>query len=68
MNNIIELNFYQDQNKWKHKLTPTETSKNDSDGVIDLAIYKDHYILNKKLKVFLGVHHKNFICRISLNS
>ena len=33
--NIFELNFYQDQNQWKHKLIPIEVSKNDSDRVID---------------------------------
>ena len=36
--NIFELNFYQDQNQWKHKLIPIEVSKNSSDRVIDLAI------------------------------
>ena len=40
--NIFELNFYQDQNQWKHKLIPIEVSKNNSDRVIDLAIYKNH--------------------------
>ena len=40
--NIFELIFYQDQNQWKHKLIPIEVSKNDSDRVIDLAIYKNH--------------------------
>ena len=39
--NIFELNFYQDQNQWKHKLIPIEI-KNDSDRIIDLAIYKNH--------------------------
>ena len=29
--NIFELNFYQDQNKWKHKLIAFELSKNESD-------------------------------------
>ena len=29
--NIYELNFYPDQNKWKHNLIPIELSKNDSD-------------------------------------
>ena len=43
--NIFELNFYQDQNQWKHKLIPIEISKNDSDRIIDLAIYKNHYVL-----------------------
>ena len=66
--NIFELNFYQDQNQWKHKLIPIEISKNDSDRVIDLAIYKNHYVLIKKLDVFLGDHNKKFICRRCLNS
>ena len=43
--NIFELTFYQDQNKWRHKLLPIEISKNNSDTIIDLAIYKNHYIL-----------------------
>ena len=66
--NIFELNFYQDQNQWKHKLIPIEVSKNDSDKVIDLAIYKNHFILIKKLVVFLGVHNKKYICRPCLSS
>ena len=66
--NLFELNFYQDQNKWKYKLIPTEVSKNDSDGVIDLAIYKNHYVLIKKLDVFLGDHNKKYICRQCLSS
>ena len=66
--NIFELNFYEDKNKWKHKLIPIEISKNKSDRVVDLLIYKNHYALIKKLNVFLGDHHKNFICRRCLNS
>ena len=66
--NIFELNFYQDQNQWKHKLLPIEISKNISDRVIDLAIYKNHYVLIKKLDVFLGDHNKKFICRRCLCS
>ena len=61
---IFELFFYQDQNQWKHKLIPIEISKNNSDRVIDLAIYKNHYVLIKKLDVFLGDHNKKFICRL----
>ena len=53
--NIYELNFYQDDNKWKHKLIPIEISKNDSvNKVIDSAIYKNHSALIKKLNVFIG--------------
>ena len=66
--NIFELNFYQDQNQWKHKLIPIEVSKNNSDRVIDLAIYKNQYVLIKKLDVFLGDHNKKFICRQCLSS
>ena len=66
--NIFELNFYQDQNQCKHKLIPIEISKNDSDRVIDLAIYKNHYVLIKKLDVFLGDHNKMFVCRRCLSS
>ena len=66
--NIFELNFYQDQNQWKHKLIPIEISKKNSDRVIDLAIYKNHYVLIKKIDVFLGDHNKKFICRRCLSS
>ena len=66
--NIFELNFYQDQNQWKHKLIPIEVSKNDSEIVIHLAIYKNHYVLFKKLDVFLGDHNKKYICRQCLSS
>ena len=66
--NIFELKFYQDQNHWSHKLIPIEISKNNSDRVIDLAFYKNHYILIKTLDVFLGDHNKKFICRRCLSS
>ena len=66
--NIFELNFYQDQNQWKPKLIPIKVSKNDSDRVIDLAIYKNHYVLIKKLNVFLGDHNKKYVCRRCLSS
>ena len=38
--NIYELNFYQDGDKWKHNLIRNEISKNESDRVVDLIIYK----------------------------
>ena len=66
--NIYELNFYQDGDKWKYNLLPTEISKNESDKVIDLLIYKNHYALIKKLHVFLGDHNKSFVYRRCLNS
>ena len=49
---IFELKFYQDQNKWRHKLIPIEISKNNSDKNIDSAIYRNHYVIIKKLDVF----------------
>ena len=66
--NIFELVFYQDQKSWRHKLIPIEISKNNSDTVIDLAIYKNHYSLIKNLDVCLADHNKNFICRQYLSS
>ena len=66
--NIFELNFHQELTKWRHKLIPIEISKNDSDKVIDLAIYRNHYVLIKKLDVSLGDHNKKIICRQSLSS
>ena len=66
--NMFELTFYEYQNKWRHKLIPIEISKNDSDRVIDLLIYKNHFALIKKLNVFFGDLHKTFICRRCLTS
>ena len=66
--NVFEIFFYQNQNNWRHKLIPIKVSKNESNRVIDLLIYKTHYALIKKLNVFLGDHHKTFICRRCLNS
>ena len=57
---IFEVNFYQDQYKWRHKIIPIEFSKNNSDRVIDLGIYKNQNVLVKKLNKFLGDHHKTF--------
>ena len=66
--NIYELNFYQDGDKGKHNLILIEISKNGSDKVVDLLIYKNHYALIKKLHVFLGGHNKSFVCRRCLSS
>ena len=59
--NTFELNFFQDQNKWRHKLMPIEVSKNDSDRVSDLLIYKNHYALIKNLNAFSGGRNKNLL-------
>ena len=60
----FELNFYLDNNKWKHKLIPTELSNNKTDNVIDLS---NHYALLKKLNVFLGKQNCRYICRKCLS-
>ena len=68
---IFEINFYQDQNKWRYKLIPIEISKNNPDRVIELGIYKNHYILIEKLDVLLGDRNKKFHrrqCLISYTS
>ena len=66
--NIFELIFHQNKNKWKPNSIPIEISENDSNRVIDLLIYKNHYALIKKLNVFLGDYHEIFLCRRCLNS
>ena len=68
--NIFELNFYQDQKKWRHKLIPIEVSNSsdNSDRVVDLAISKIHNVLIKKIDVLLGDHNKKFICIQCLSS
>ena len=61
--NIFELIFYQDQKKRKCSLIPIEINNDESDRVVDLLIYENHYALKNKVNVFLGDHNKNFICR-----
>ena len=67
-NNILELNLYQNRNKWKEKLFAIEISKNESDKFVDLLIYKNHYVLIKKLNAFLGKQDCRCFCRRCLNS
>ena len=40
--NIYESDSYQDGEELKHNLLPIEITKNQSDNVIDLLIYKNH--------------------------
>ena len=67
-NNIFELYIYQNQNIWRNKLLPIEASKNNSDEIVNLLIYKNHYVLIKKLNVCLGKQHCLYICRWCLNA
>ena len=61
------MNFCPDQNKWKHKLLPSEVSKSDPDRASDLLIYKNHYVLFQKLNVLLGDHYCIYVCGRCLN-
>ena len=66
--NLFDLNFYPNKDKWKRKLIPIKSRQNESDEVVDLLIYKNHYAPIKKLKVFSADHNKNILCRQCLNS
>ena len=61
--NKLELNFCQDQSEWKHNLIPIKISKNDSDKVIDLLIYKNHYLLIKNLHIISRNRSCIYVCR-----
>ena len=60
--------FYQEAKEWKHDSIPIETSKNISAKVIDLLIYKNHYVLNNYPHSFLGKHDGKYICGQCLDS
>ena len=62
--NIYDLAF--DQNK--NKVIPIEMSENESDKVIYLLIYKNHYVPIKKLNVFIGKRDCKYVCRKCLIS
>ena len=64
--NMFEIKIYQDQNKWGHKIIPIEISKNNTDRVIDLAIYKNHCCLIKDLDLFLRGHNKRLFVENAL--
>ena len=38
--------------KKRHKLFPIKIIENDSDRVVDLLLYKNHYALSKELNIF----------------
>ena len=41
--NIFQINYYQDGNNWEHNLITFAISKNESDKVSELMLYKNHY-------------------------
>ena len=66
--NVLEINFHQDHSKRRHKIIPIEVIKNETDRVIDLIIYKNHFVRIKKLHLFFGNQNCKYVCRRSLNS
>ena len=66
--NIFELKFNQDLNKCKDNLIPNEISKDESDRIVELVFFENHYALIKKLRVFSGNLFQKFICRRCLYS
>ena len=65
---MFEPKFYQDQSEWRHKLIPSESSKNESEKTVDLLIYKNHFFLIKKKNVVLGNQKFEFFSRRCSNS
>ena len=57
---IYEINFYQDDDKWKHTLLPIEISKNDSDRFVDLIFYKITMLTLKNYMYFFGKLQQKF--------
>ena len=51
----------------KHKLVPNELSNSEYETTIDLLIYNNHYVLIKKLHIFIGNSKCKFICRRCLS-
>ena len=49
-------------------MIPIEISKIESDRVVDLLFYKNHYVLIEELHVIFGNHKKSFACKRCLNS
>ena len=71
LNNQLSINVFEnteDENN-DYKLVPLYFSKNIINRtIIDLILYKNHYILLKKLHVFIGKHDNSFVCRNCLSS
>ena len=64
--NVFEYTTDEDND---YNLVPLYISKNlENRKIIDLILYKNHYILLKKLHVFIGKHDNIYVCRNCLNS
>ena len=71
LNNQLSINVFEyskDEDN-DYNLIPLYISKNiQNRRIIDLILYKNHYILLKKLHVFIGKHDNSFVCRNCLSS
>ena len=71
LNPTLSINVFEystDENN-EYKLVALYISKNiENRRIIDLIFYKNHYILLKKLHVFIGKHDNCYVCRNCLSS
>ena len=71
LNNQLSINVFEyttDEDN-DYKLVPLYISKNiENRRIVDLILYKNHFILLKKLHVFIGKYDNSFVCRNCLSS
>ena len=70
LNNQFTINVfeYSKEEDNEYQLVPVYISKNiENRRIIDLILYKNHYILFKKLHVFIGKHDNIYVCRNCLS-
>ena len=64
--NLFEYSTDEDND---YKLVPLYIAENNENRrIIDLILYKNHYILLKKLHVLIGKQDRRYVCRNCLNS
>ena len=73
LNNNLSINIFELQNNKdeKNSIVPLYISKNNLDKtIVDLLLYKNHYLLIKKLHTLLNNrdHHQNIVCRNCLST
>ena len=71
LNPTLSINVfeYSEEEENDYKLVPLYISKNtENRRIIDLILYKNHYILLKELHVFIGKHDNQYVCRNCLSS
>ena len=70
LNNQLSINVfeYSKEEDNEYQLVPLYISKNiENRRIIDLNFYKNHYILLKKLHVFIGKYDNIYVCRNCLS-